>query len=78
MAAKKENAPKEVITFKVTATVEVKFESYDNDELNKTAKEQISIWVEETLKEEDQVPLFVHSQSGEESTSKTVKVEANG
>ena len=78
MAAKKEKLQKEFITFKVTATVEVKFESYDNEDLNKTAKEQISIWVEETLKEEDQVPLFVDTQSGEESISKTVKVEANG
>ena len=75
MAAKKSN--QEVITFKVIATVEVKFNSYGTEELNKRAKDQISIWVEETLQEEDQVPLFVETTAGEESISKTISIETH-
>jgi len=70
MAAKK---PK-VVTVKIKATIEVKFASYGKQELDDKAKEQIQIWVDETLKEEDQVPLFVSTQAGEESISKIVTV----
>lgn len=73
MAAKK---PK-IVTVKIKATVEVKFTSYGKQELDNKAKEQIQIWVDETLKEEDQVPLFVSTQAGEESISKTVTVETS-
>jgi hypothetical protein len=68
MAAKK---PK-IVTVKIKATIEVKFASYGKQELD--AKEQIQILVDETLKEEDQVPLFVSTQAGEESISKIVTV----
>lgn len=73
MAAKK---PK-IVTVKIKATIEVKFTSYGKQELDNKAKEQIQIWVDETLKEEDQVPLFVSTQAGEESISKTVTVETS-
>jgi hypothetical protein len=64
-----------VVTVKVVATIEVKFNSYGTEHLDKKAIDQIAIWTEETLKDEDQVPLFVSTLSGEESISKTVTVE---
>ncbi len=64
-----------VITLKLKANIEVKFKAYPTDDLNAKAKEQIAIWVEETLKDEAQVPLFVLKKAGEESISKTVVVE---
>jgi hypothetical protein len=78
MAAKKSNPKTDVVTLKVKATIEVQFNSYGDELLNKKAKEQIAIWVEETLKEEEQVPLFVSTQAGEESISKTIKVDIDG
>lgn len=71
MAANKSN----IVTVKVKATIEVQFKSYGNNDLDEKAKEQIKIWVDETLTEEDQIPLFVATQAGEESVSKTVTVE---
>lgn len=64
-----------VVTVKVVATIEVKFNSYGTEHFDKKAVNQIAIWAEETLKDEDQVPLFVSTQSGEESISKTVTVD---
>lgn len=64
-----------VVTIKVIATVEVKFNSYGTEYGDKKAADQIAIWVEETLKDEEQVPLFVSTQSGEESISKTIKID---
>lgn len=64
-----------IITLKVTATIDVQFKSYGSYELNEMAKEQITIWVKEILNEEDNIPLFVSSSSGEESISKTIKIE---
>jgi cobalamin biosynthesis protein CbiD len=67
--------PQTVVTLRVTATIEVKFNSYGNEALNQRAKDQIAIWVEETLNDEEQIPLFVSTPSGEESISKTVNIE---
>jgi hypothetical protein len=65
----------DIITIKIKATIEVKFKSYDDGKKNALAKEQALIWVEETLKDEEQIPFFVVTNSGEESISKSVKVE---
>jgi cobalamin biosynthesis protein CbiD len=73
MAAKKSNS--EVVTFTVRATLDVKFKSYGNKALDDKAREQILIWVEEVLNEEDQIPLFVSTQAGEETLSKVIKVK---
>jgi hypothetical protein len=64
----------ETIIVKLNVDIEVEFKSYNDDSMNKTAKEQIIIWAEETLNEEDQVPLFVASRAGEESISKTITI----
>jgi hypothetical protein len=65
----------EIITFTVKATIEVKFKSYGAKAYDDKAKEQIIIWVDEMLKEDDQIPLFVSTQSGEETLSKVVTVK---
>jgi len=72
MADTKKSQP---IKLKIKATIEVTFNPYSSDELNTKAKEQIAIWVEESLKDDDQVPLFVASNSGEETLSKTIKID---
>lgn len=70
-------AKRKPITVKVTAVIEVQFDPYENETLNDKAKDQIRIWVEESLQETDQIPLFISSSSGEETISKTVKVTSN-
>lgn len=52
----------------------VKFKDYGDEKSNDLAMKQIKVWIEETLKEEDQIPLFVMSASGEQTTDKRVLV----
>lgn len=54
-------------------TVKIRFKKYASKYENELALKQIQIWLEETLKDE-QIPLFVASQYGEQTTSKVVEV----
>lgn len=66
----------DIIKLKVNVSLDVSFKKYSSTNLNEKAKEQILIWIEETLKDESQIPLFVFSNSGEETLSKNVKIES--
>jgi hypothetical protein len=55
-------------------TVRVRFKDYGSKSSNETALKQISVWLEETLMDE-QIPLFINSQYGEQTTMKVVDVQ---
>jgi hypothetical protein len=65
----------DVVSVTAIVTVEVSFRSYSNEMFDETAKKQISTWIKEMLEEEDQIPLFIKSFSGEETLSKKVTVK---
>lgn len=54
-------------------TVKIRFKKYESKHENDLALKQIQIWLEETL-EDEQIPLFVASQYGEQTTSKVAEV----
>ncbi len=55
-------------------TVKIRFKKYASKYENELALKQIQIWLEETLEDDGQIPLFVASQYGEQTTSKVVEV----
>lgn len=59
----------EEVTVIIEAKITVKYKPYNHEGLNKKASEQMLVWVEETLKEEHQIPLFINDNSGKESTT---------
>jgi hypothetical protein len=68
----------EEITVTIQATVTVKYKPYNHEDLNTKAREQMKIWVYETLNDESQIPLFIIDKSGQESTtSKHIEVVIN-
>lgn len=62
------------IEVKCNISVRVKFKDYGNAEANNLATRQIMVWLEEVLNEDEHIPLFVASSSGELTTSKKVLV----
>ena len=72
-SAKKVDKPK-TIKVKATVTIETSFLDYENDGKNQKALDQIQGWIAETLNDEEQIPLFVGTRSGEQTQHKTVKV----
>ena len=63
------------IEVQANITVKVRFKDYGNVNSNKTALKQINVWLEEVLSEDPQIPLFVDSNYGEQTTMKIVDVQ---
>ena len=73
MAERKAKKPQQV-KIKATITVETSFTPYDNEDLNKKAMAQIQGWLNETLNDDEFIPLFVANPHGEQTNAKKVKV----
>jgi hypothetical protein len=56
-------------------TVKVRFKDYGNRNDNEIAIKQIDTWLEETLNDDDQIPLFIKTKYGEQTTSKVVDIK---
>lgn len=54
--------------------VKIRFNDYGVNSQNETALRQIKIWLEETLNDESQIPLFINTNNGEQTTLKKVNV----
>lgn len=65
---------RKIIKVKATVTIETSFLDYEDEKNNRKALDQIQGWIAETLNDEEQIPLFVATQSGEQTQRKMVKV----
>jgi len=63
------------IEVQANITVKVHFKDYGNVNSNKTALKQINVWLKEVLSDDPQIPLFVDSNYGEQTTMKIVDVQ---
>lgn len=63
------------IEVQANITVKVHFKNYGSDHGNELALKQINVWLAETLNDEPQIPLFINSQYGEQTTMKVVDVQ---
>jgi hypothetical protein len=65
---------KKKVKVRATVTVDTSFEEYASAELNKTAMNQIKVYLNETLNDDGVIPLFVATSAGEETAPLKIRV----